>query len=337
LDGFIVIIASRYVDLVNATVKPFDTNHLIGFQLYGDKPNEFLMAGFESKGGFDFYMVDWGGDVYDRYKKPFTRLLYPSACNDSPLRFQGTCKQWQLCLDEKGKKPAPTDYESLKNTRMFLKIWDSSADYWFRLKFAGGRLPLVFNNVPVPRDTIVNPWKSQVLFTGQDDNGRSWFTVRSWDPYTCGRAWELFEGLENQNNAGVSVEYIRSTAIPHTNFSTQKERGEWWQSEIERVAEESSPEGDYYLLGAEWWKYMDNGWTYWVEQVNWGLVSLRDNAYDGQEATRLGADGIANTWDDETADYGDCISLVKSANLRIYQHIISSDLNLQKSPANAPK
>jgi len=66
---------------------------------------------------------------------------------------------------------------------------------------------------------------------------------------------------------------------------------------------------------------MDNGWTYWVEQVNWGLVTLKDNAYDGKEATRVGADGKPGTWDDEHDDYGDCITDVRQANRGVYERL----------------
>lgn len=302
-----------------------DKNHLIGFQLYGQHPNKLLMAGMKKVGNFDFYMADWDGKDYDLIQKPFMRLLYPSACNDSPLKFKGKCDKWQLCLDAKGEKPAPADYSKFKKERLYLKIWDNNADYWFRLKFAGGRLPIFFKGIPLPRDTIKTPWQYQVLYTGQNKDGKSWFTVRSSDPFGSGRAWELLEGLEALKKEGKQAEYIRNTAIGHSNFPTQEARGKWWAEEIAKIANNKSPQGTYYLVGAEWWKYMDNGWTYWVEQVNWGLVSLQDNAYDGKEATKLGADGKVGTWDDEVTDYGNCISPVSNANKSVYLEILQNE------------
>jgi len=322
LDGFVALIGRRYAQLVLEIVRAADRNHLIGFQIYGDEPNWSLMQGMREAGHFDFYMVNWDGKAYDRIGRPFMRLLYPSACNDSPLRFAGTCDRWQLCLDAKGEQPAPADYSSLKKTRLYLKIWDEAADYWFKLKFAGGRLPVYFRDVPVPRKSITEPWKYQVLYTGKDEQGASWFTVRSGNPHGCGRAWELKEGIEQLKSQGRKATYARSTAIPRSEFPSQAERGAWWALEIERIATATSPNGDSYLTGAEWWKYMDNGWTYWVEQVNWGLVTLKDNAYDGREATRRGADGKVGTWDDEVDDYGDCISPVRAANGSIYVRIL---------------
>src|SRR5205807_2072884 len=34
------------------------------------------------------------------------------------------------------------------------------------------------------------------------------------------------------------------------------------------------------VIGFKWWSLVDS----WGEKSNWGLVSLRDNAYDGREA-----------------------------------------------------
>ncbi len=322
LDAFVELVGEQYVKLVKQVVLGQDQNHLIGFQLYGDHPRAALLKGMARQGHFDFYLADWGPEAYAEIKRPFMRLLYPSACNDSPLKFSGTCARVRLCLDDKGEKPVPADYQALKGDRLFLKIWDAAEDYWFDLNFAGGRLPIYFPNVPVPRDTITTPWHFQVLYTGRDDDGRSWFTVRSASPYNFGRAWELKEGIEALQAEGKQAEYRRSTAIPRSNFPTQAARGTWWAEQVGQVAKAQAANGEHFLLGAEWWKYMDNGWTYWVEQVNWGLVTLRDNAYDGHEAVRKGADGLLGTWDDEVADYGDCMTPVRAANTGIYRHIL---------------
>jgi hypothetical protein len=172
------------------------------------------------------------------------------------------------------------------------------------------------------------PWVFLIVVKGISNcrltDGRSWFTVRSWNPYYCGRAWELMEGFKALKKEGKNARYSRSTAIVRSNFETQKARGKWWAEEVAKIAKDKSPDGTYYLVGAEWWKYMDNGWTYWVEQVNWGLVSLKDNAYDGKEATKLGADGKAGTWDDEVNDYGDALSSVTKANKLVYRDILTN-------------
>jgi len=78
------------------------------------------------------------------------------------------------------------------------------------------------------------------------------------------------------------------------------------------------------------WNYTPDGKThscvlvsYWAwaenanEKRNWGVVSLKDNLYDGTEATKRGADGVAGTWDDEDRDYGDCVTGMRAAHEEI--------------------
>ena len=71
--------------------------------------------------------------------------------------------------------------------------------------------------------------------------------------------------------------------------------------------------GTYPLVGFNWWSWQD------FQNLNQGLVSIHDNAYDGHEAITgtvpclppnhtLACGG-------EAANYGDAISQIKAANL----------------------
>jgi hypothetical protein len=59
---------------------------------------------------------------------------------------------------------------------------------------------------------------------------------------------------------------------------------------------------------------------------------MKDNAYDGREATKLGADGKPGTLDDETNDYGDFLSGVTRTNTSIYTFIQQHDAAPRTSP-----
>jgi hypothetical protein len=65
------------------------------------------------------------------------------------------------------------------------------------------------------------------------------------------------------------------------------------------------------VIGFKWWEFADN----WNERANWGLVTRRDNAYDGVEA-RLAVtrrpDGILRGG--EERNYGNFLGPVKAAN-----------------------
>ena len=70
--------------------------------------------------------------------------------------------------------------------------------------------------------------------------------------------------------------------------------------------------GDRYLLGIDWWEHTDGNF---YEKTNWGLVSDRDNAYDGKEDTNASvkdSGGYATV--PEAGNYGDFITPVAAAN-----------------------
>jgi FG-GAP-like repeat/FG-GAP repeat len=68
------------------------------------------------------------------------------------------------------------------------------------------------------------------------------------------------------------------------------------------------------VVGLKWWALADS----WAERANWGLVSLRDNAYDGREArVAHGADPWGYATGSEEHDYGDMLSWVMDAHARL--------------------
>jgi len=85
-----------------------------------------------------------------------------------------------------------------------------------------------------------------------------------------------------------------------------------------------SANGSRPFVGVVWWQYLDN----WGEKADWGLVSLSDNAYDGNEAVK-GSGGVGHRTvtcssplqqylcGGEERNYGDVISSVKNAHMQI--------------------
>lgn len=117
-------------------------------------------------------------------------------------------------------------------------------------------------------------------------------------------------------------------------FNRQENRARAWREGLYAGLMEPATNGDYFRIGANWWKFSDNGWTFWRERYNFGLVTLKDNAYDGREATTRGADGQLGTPDDETRDYGDLLTGVTQANTGLYQALQQHDAQLTQ--ANDP-
>lgn len=72
------------------------------------------------------------------------------------------------------------------------------------------------------------------------------------------------------------------------------------------------------VVGTKFWAFADS----WAEKMNWGLVSLRDNAYDGVEAVRRhGRDAWGFVTGGEARDYGDSLSTISACNSKVYRQL----------------
>ena len=112
-------------------------------------------------------------------------------------------------------------------------------------------------------------------------------------------------------------------------FPTQQERGAAYSRQVMDFYNAQGKNGDCYLMGIDFWELLDNR----SEKTNWGLVSRKDNAYDGKEAVRAaGKDSWGYPTGGEEQDYGDFLSSVRSTNFGI-QEQLARDLSsfVQKS------
>jgi hypothetical protein len=99
---------------------------------------------------------------------------------------------------------------------------------------------------------------------------------------------------------------------------TQEERGELYRERLIEWKDKAAAGGDRYVVGIQWWKWSDNGPDYWLEQQNFGFVSIKDNAYDGVEARiATGTDSNGYAVGGEIANYGNYIGTVISANQQV--------------------
>ena len=94
-------------------------------------------------------------------------------------------------------------------------------------------------------------------------------------------------------------------------FPTQQQRGAAYSRDVTDFYNARGKNGDYYVMGIDFWELLDNR----REKTNWGLVSRKDNAYDGKEAVRAaGKDPWGYATGGEEQDYGDFLSSVKNTN-----------------------
>jgi hypothetical protein len=93
---------------------------------------------------------------------------------------------------------------------------------------------------------------------------------------------------------------------------TQEGRGAAYQQIVTNLLNARDSNGTYHVIGFYWWDEFDmNG-----EGLNWGLVSLYDNPYDGCSATvgGCGLDQWGYSTGGEAGNYGDMLTDVTKAN-----------------------
>ncbi|MGH9483694.1 MAG: hypothetical protein ACRD1F_01445 [Terriglobales bacterium] len=111
-------------------------------------------------------------------------------------------------------------------------------------------------------------------------------------------------------------------AFPHPGagapqYATQQERGAVYAATL--TAEFTrSVHGSCPIVGTKFWAFADS----WAEKMNWGLVSLHDNAYDGVQAVRRPSrDRWGFPTGGEARDYGDSLSAIGACNRKIYRQL----------------
>jgi hypothetical protein len=107
-----------------------------------------------------------------------------------------------------------------------------------------------------------------------------------------------------------SALYMHPGGLP-----TQQARGALYMAMLDGILAAAGPGGIYQNVGLSWWGWYDQ----FDERNNWGLVSYRDNVYDGKEAVaRSITDPYGNATIPEDRDFGDFVTSVKSANTQVF-------------------
>ena len=101
-------------------------------------------------------------------------------------------------------------------------------------------------------------------------------------------------------------------------FRSQQERGAAYARDLPDFYAATGKDGNHFILGINFWELIDNR----GERTNWGLLSRKDNAYDGKEAVRAaGTDPWGYRTGGEEHDYGDFLTAVRNANFEIQERL----------------
>jgi hypothetical protein len=128
--------------------------------------------------------------------------------------------------------------------------------------------------------------------------------------YGGDKPWINWEGFQAKSDSYWNIAASGSDVV-----KTQAQRGQLYQQMVSQLLNAKDSSGTYHVVGFQWWELYDNR----VEKANWGIITRRDNAYDGVQARRaVGKDQWGFPTGGEQQDYGDVISAVTAANMSVY-------------------
>src|SRR6266849_6223589 len=103
-------------------------------------------------------------------------------------------------------------------------------------------------------------------------------------------------------------------------FCTQDLRGQGYANLVQNYWNTQATDGSYPVLGFNWWQFTDN----MNEGVNFGLVDVLDNAYNGlEDRIATGIDPWGYPTGGETINHGDFLTSLQNQNLAILQALLS--------------
>jgi hypothetical protein len=128
--------------------------------------------------------------------------------------------------------------------------------------------------------------------------------------YIGNKPFMMFNVLLSQSDSSYSCKSATGSKV---NYPNQAARGQAWFDEAQALFTTPSFNGTIQVVGLNFWNWQD------FQNLNQGLVTLSDNAYDGSETVTGTVPCSPPTQTlacgKEAANYGDAISHIRAANL----------------------
>lgn len=111
-------------------------------------------------------------------------------------------------------------------------------------------------------------------------------------------------------------------------FPSQATRAQQYNRDLQSFYSAAGSNGDHYILGIDWWMLTDGAPA---QDTNWGLITDKDNAYDGEEdVIAQGKDPWGYSTGKETRNYGNFLGPVTQTNTGIVEQFILEQAPLRK-------
>jgi hypothetical protein len=127
----------------------------------------------------------------------------------------------------------------------------------------------------------------------------------------------VWEGVVANADSG-QWRHARYKEQASSQVDTQAERAARYRRDVEWLFRARTSNGVHPFIGHLLWAWTDSV----PEEMNWGLVSLMDNAYDGHEAGKnLGTDAWGYRVGGEERNYGDFVGPVRAVNFSVMEQL----------------
>lgn len=138
------------------------------------------------------------------------------------------------------------------------------------------------------------------------------------EQYFGDKPWLEWEGSVANPDSEMSAFAPGDTSAAQS--STQPQRGALYTSMLNSLINARATYGSYPVIGYKWWQFTDNP----GQEMNWGLLTLRDNEYDGKAATiATGTDAWGYPTGGEVNNYEDFLDSVIGANQSVMPTLLS--------------
>jgi hypothetical protein len=313
LDAFAVTLMRQFYSTVYNAYKQYKPHALLATNNMST-PKPYVYQGLMSVDGTQVYadLITVGNDpnaaaAYAALKRPFYAALpYATAENDSPLGVKGTVDAFTFDDTLNGG----TAYITCTACNFW---WAGNPNYKLN-----GYVLLQFSSLP----TMITQGSSQQP---------QFFRVMKWiSPTQVAVAQSsYFNGTYSQLKAALKAGDTFKRVVyfhPEGPFDTQEARAQGYGDSVTQLANLRAADGDAFYVGVNHWDLADEGWVSYFEAYNFGLVTMRDNAYDGVQAVKAsGTDSWGFAVGGEADDYGDFLGGVRSAHDSVLQEIVGGN------------
>ncbi|MEE9569784.1 MAG: hypothetical protein V3W37_10385 [Candidatus Binatia bacterium] len=327
LEAFAVTLVRKWYQTVFGAYQTYKPNHLV-ITNNMDTPKDYVYDGLRDAADTTTYAhVIVALDTPERaatesafLERPFTAPLKLSvAMGDSPLSL--------------GPRPGVcviTAFQTNDGDSTVTVTTDDNCDFWWCDNALDGTcsgppnfsVDTYYQFSSLPADTgRCGGVQQKYRANNSDWRARDQLRVRE-----VGFCQMEYEDLRDAIEIGDTFRRVDTLFWPEETLERQEDRGIKYREQVLDYFSRENASSENYYISVNWWSYADTAWLSYFEGFNFGLLSIRDNPYDGEQATAKASpaddeNGFARILEDY--DYGNFMGYIKTTNFGIQRRIFN--------------